>query len=106
MIAVVHIWGRFPFWSRILNLLIKSLLFRHPIFSSFGHYCCVIFSAGFFRLAYLALQNVNNNYEISNVLQTFLTFFKRFFVQFAFTSVKIVVVLRRILTLRKHQDFQ
>ena len=64
MLAVVHIWGRFPFWSRILNLLIKSLLLRHPIFSSYGHYCCVIFSAGFFRLAHLALQNVNKDYVI------------------------------------------
>ena len=71
MIAVVHIWGRFPFWSRILNLLIKSLLFRHPIFSSFGHYCCVIFSAGFFRLAHLALQNVNKDYVIFSYFRNF-----------------------------------
>ena len=43
--------------------------FVHPIFSYFGfwyfgHFSCVIFFPVFFRLAHLALQNVNKDYVI------------------------------------------
>ena len=45
------------------------LCFVHPIFSSFGfwyfgHFSCMIFFPVFFRLAHLALQNVNKDYVI------------------------------------------
>ena len=43
--------------------------FVHPIFSYFGfwyfgHFSCMIFFPFFFRLAHLALQNVNKDYVI------------------------------------------
>ena len=53
------------FLDWILRLL-GHLCFVHPIFSSFGfwyfgHFSCVIFFPLFFRLAHLALQNVNKD---------------------------------------------
>ena len=39
-------------------------IFWFLVFWYFGHFSCVIFFPFFFRLAHLALQNVNNNYII------------------------------------------
>ena len=52
--------------------------FVHPIFSSFGfwyfgHFSCVIFFPVFFRLAHLALQNVNKDYIIFLYFRNFIT---------------------------------
>ena len=50
--------------------------FVHPIFSSFGfwyfgHFSCVIFFLVFFRLAHLALQNVNKDYVVFSYFRNF-----------------------------------
>ena len=52
--------------------------FVHPIFSSFGfwyfgHFSCVIFFPVFFRLAHLALQNVNKDYVIFSYCYNFIS---------------------------------
>ena len=49
----------------------------HPIFSSFGfwyfgHFSCVIFFPFLFRLAHLALQNVNKDYVIFLYFRNFI----------------------------------
>ena len=45
--------------------------FVHPIFQSFGHFSCVIFFPVFFRLAHLALQNINKDYLIFSYFRNF-----------------------------------
>ena len=51
--------------------------FVHPIFLSFGfwyfgHFSCMIFFPVFFRLAHLALQNVNKDYVIFSYFRNFI----------------------------------
>ena len=58
-----NIEGSKPFWVCIEFFVICLV---HPTFSSFGfwyfgHFSCVIFFPVFFRLAHLALQNVNKD---------------------------------------------
>ena len=55
----------------------RNNCFVHPIFSSFGfwyfgHFSCVIFFPIFFRLAHLALQNVNKDYTIFLYFRNFI----------------------------------
>ena len=60
--SLLQIWLWNIYWLLVLR-------FVHPIFSPFGfwyfdHFSCVIFFPVFFRLAHLALQNVNKDYII------------------------------------------
>jgi hypothetical protein len=61
-----HHWCKRTQFSSIKTVRTKIKCFVHPIslsfgFWYFGHFSCVIFIQVFFRLAHLALQNVNKD---------------------------------------------
>jgi hypothetical protein len=68
----------FVFIAMLLNISKQSMTivsfipyFHLLVFWYFGHFSCVIFFSFFFRLAYLALQNVNKDYVIFSYFHNF-----------------------------------
>ena len=65
------------FYSNVMKILNNKIVLFIPyfcllVFWYFGHFSCVIFFPGFFRLTHLALQNVNKDYVIFSYFRNFL----------------------------------